>query len=92
MVGDIGKVPHQAGIEERAQSIMHGLQLEIDEFLVERANAAAVEPVGEPVPGLLGRGVEFVPIEKDVALVGVEVEGEAAIEQITQPGADIRDR
>ena len=41
MVGDIGEVPHQAGIEERAQRIVHGLQLEIDEFLVERGERRA---------------------------------------------------
>ena len=84
-VGDIGEVPHQSGIEERAQSFMHGLQLEIDKLVFKIGNAAAIEPIGEPVPGLFSGGMELMPIEEDVALVGVKIEGEAAIEQIAGP-------
>ncbi len=82
MLGEIGEMPHECRIEELAQRIVHGPQLEIDELVVEIGNAAAVEPIGEPVPGLLRRGLKLTPIEKDVALISVELEREAAVEQI----------
>ena len=81
-----------AGIEELAQRIVNGLKLEIDEFVFEIRNAAPVQPVGEPVPWLLRCRPQFTPIEKDVALIGVQLEGEAAIEQFVARDADTRVR
>jgi hypothetical protein len=54
-----------------------GAKFEVDEGVVDRGNARAVELGAKAIPGLLGGGVEFAPVEQDVALVGVEVEGEA---------------
>ena len=53
LLGDIGEMPHQAGIQELPQRIVNGLQLQIHQLVVEVGNAAPVEPVREPVPGLL---------------------------------------
>ena len=92
MLGDIGEMPHHSGIQKLSQRVVHGLQLQIHQLVCKIGNAAAVEPVGEPVPGLLGRGLQFAPIEKDMALVGMKIESEAAIEQIARRGADIRGR
>ena len=64
---------------------MDRLQLQVHQRIVKVGNAAAVEVIAEPVPGLLRRRAQFAPIEKDVALVGVQLEGEAAIEQIVGP-------
>ena len=64
---------------------MDGLQLEIDELVFEIGTPRPLSQSAEPVPGLFGRGMEFMPIEEDVALVGVKIEGEAALEQIAGP-------
>ena len=56
MFGEIGELAHHAGIKELPKRIVDGLKFQIDEFVVERGNAAPVEPVAKPIPGLLGRG------------------------------------
>ncbi len=35
MLGEIGKLPHQAGIEELTKRIVDGLKFQIDELIVE---------------------------------------------------------
>ena len=54
-----------------------GVQFEADERIVEIGDAAAGEMVAEAIPGLFGGGVQLAPVEKDVALVGVQFDGEA---------------
>ena len=68
---------------------MHRLQFEIDQFFVERGDTAPIEPIGKPVPGLFRRGVQLMPIEEDVALVGVKIEGPDRDPINLQRGADI---
>ena len=70
------------GSSMRRSASCTGLQFETDQRVFEIGNAAAVEGIAEPVPGVLRRGAQLAPIEKDVALVGMELEGEAAVEQI----------
>ena len=45
MLGNVGEMPHHAGIEKLPQRIVHGPKLQIDELIVKVGNAAAVEPV-----------------------------------------------
>jgi hypothetical protein len=86
----------QAGARGRIQlqpkRIVHRPQFQIHQRIVEIGNAASVELVAEPVPGLLGGGAQLAPVEKDVALVGVQIDGEAALGQIARRGAGIRGR
>ncbi len=63
----------------QAERVMNWAEFEVDEGVVEAGNASAVELIAEPIPGVRGGGMQLSPIEKDVALVGVEVEREAAI-------------
>jgi hypothetical protein len=78
MLGKVGEQAHDTGASAR-RAIVDGAEFEVDERVVERGNAAAVELIAEPVPGLLGGGVQFAPVEKDMALVGVQIEGEAVV-------------
>ena len=82
VLGQIGEQTHDAGSSSEAQRIVHGPQFEADERIFEVGNAAAVELIAEAVPGLLGRGAQLAPVEKDVALVGVQIEREAVLGQI----------
>jgi hypothetical protein len=74
-----------------AQRIVRRLQLQIHQRVFQAGHAAAVELVAEPVPGLLGGRIKLAPIEKDVALVGVQIESESARPN-RSPGAGIPGR
>ena len=75
------------GEERRARGAARG-----DERVIEIGHAAAAEIVAEAVPGLFGGGVQLAPVEKDVALVGVQFDGEAVLGKIRRSGADNRGR
>ena len=64
---------------------MHRPEFQIHQFFVQAVNAAPIELIAEPVPGLLRGGTQLAPVEKDVALVGVQVEGQAALCEIGGP-------
>ena len=78
MFGQVGKLTHQPGIQQRAQRVMHRLQLQIHQCIVQIRHAPPVEMITKPVPGLLRSRVKFPPIEKYMALVGVQVKGQSA--------------
>ena len=73
-LGEFSEHVDEAGLEGGAEGVVERAELEIDEGVVEAGHAAAGELVAEAVPGPLGGGAEFAPVEKDVALVGVEIE------------------
>ena len=77
MLGEVGEEADNSGVEHEAKGFVDGLEFESDECIVERGHAAAFELVAEAAPGLFAGGMEFAPVEEDVALVGVEVKGEA---------------
>ena len=93
--GEFGEIAHQRRIQQTAKRIVRGTQLKTDESVFETRNAAAGQMVAEAVPGLLGGGAQLAPVEKDVALVGVQFDGEAVLgqvdgaAQILQPGQGI---
>jgi len=85
MLGKVGEQTHHTGIERQAQCIVNRLEFKIDERVVERGNAAAAEPIAELVPGLRCRRVQFAPVEKNMALVCVQINGKALLAKL--PGA-----
>src|ERR1035438_8743493 len=85
MLRYVGEETHDAGFQLLAERVVDRPQFQVHQRIVEVGNAAAVEVIAKAVPGVLRRGAQFAPIEKDVALVGVELEGQAAIVQIVRP-------
>ena len=65
--------------------IMHGPQFQIHQRIVQVGNAASVQLIAQPVPGLLRGGIQLAPIQKDVALVSMQIEGKPTIGQIVGP-------
>ena len=61
---------------------VHGLQLKGQQRLVEIGHAAPAQVITECVPGLLVAGTQLAPIEQDVALVGVQLHGQALLCQL----------
>jgi len=57
-------------------------QLHVDQRIFKVGYTAAVEKITEPVPWVLRGGVHRTPIEKDVALVRVQIEGETLVKHI----------
>src|SRR3569833_3819037 len=57
---------------------MQRVKFQIDESIFQAGHTAAVELIAESIPRLFSGGPLLMPIHKDVALVCVQVEGEAA--------------
>ena len=57
LFGQVGKLTHKPGIQQRAQRVMHRLQLQTHQRIVQICHSPPVKMIREPVPGLLrGRG------------------------------------
>ena len=81
MLGQIGEQPHNGRIELLAQRIVHRPQFQIHQRIVQAGNAAPVQLIAQPVPGLLGGRAQLAPIQKHMALVGVQIERQAALDK-----------
>ena len=91
MLRQVGKQAHDRRIQLQPQRIVHRPQFQIHQRIVQAGHAAPVELIAKPVPGLLRRRVQLAPIQKDVALVGVQIERSPRSFK-SMPGADIRGR
>src|SRR5579863_1733694 len=78
MFSEIRQQANRVLIEKRPQRVIHGLQFHVDERIVETAHAASIELIAQAVPRMLGRSPLLVPIHQDMALIGVQVECQAA--------------
>ncbi len=79
MLRQVGEQPHNRRIELLAKRIVHGPQFQVHQRIVEVGNAASVELIAQPVPGLFRGCMQLAPVKKNVALVGVQIEIESAL-------------
>jgi hypothetical protein len=82
VIGEVGEGLDDAGLEQLAESVVDGAEFEVDELIVEAWDAAAIQSIAQAVPGFVFGGVEFAPVEEDMGLVGVQIEGEAAVAKV----------
>ena len=61
---------------------MRGPQFQADQCVVKVGYAASVELVAQAVPWLIGGRTHFAPIEKDVALVGLHLDGQSVFRDL----------
>ena len=77
---------------------MQRLQSQLIERFIKVRNARAMQRIVQPVPGIFSARAQLTPVEKDVILVSLQMNGKAALmqirraTQILKPVADIAKR
>src|ERR1035437_2026712 len=80
-----GQQAYDGRVKLPTQGVVHRLQLQIDERVVQVGHPASIELIAKTVPRLFSRSVEFAPIEKDMAMVGMQVQGQAVLRKAVGP-------
>jgi hypothetical protein len=79
---EYGEIAHQSRVKETAKRLMHRLQFKADKSVFEIGNATTGKMVTQAVPGLFSGCAHLTPVKKDVALVGVQFDGESVVGEI----------